>query len=142
MAHVSVWLHTVWATKNREKILVTGKRELICEHIKQNASEKGFYIDIVNGYLDHLHCLMALRSDWTVAKQLQMIKGEAAHWANKNSVLENKLEWADEYFAASVSMDKLDIVRNYILNQEAHHRTNSFEAEYVRFLSAYGLNQG
>lgn len=142
MAHVSVWLHTVWATKNRERILVNGKRELICEHIKQNASEKGFYIDIVNGYLDHLHCLMALRSDWTVAKQLQMIKGEAAHWANKNSILENKLEWADEYFAASVSMDKLDIVRNYILNQEAHHRTNSFEAEYVRFLSAYGLSQG
>lgn len=142
MAHVSVWLHTVWATKNRERILVAGKRELICEHIKQNAAEKGFYIDIVNGYLNHLHCLMALRSDWTVAKQLQMIKGEAAHWINKNGMLENKLEWADEYFAASVSMDKLDIVRNYIRNQEGHHRTCSFEAEYVRFLSAYGFSQG
>lgn len=101
MAHVSVWLHTVWATKNRERILVAGKRELICEHIKQNAAEKGFYIDIVNGYLDHLHCLMALRSDWTVAKQLQMIKGEAAHWINKNGILETRLEWADEYFGYS-----------------------------------------
>lgn len=140
MAHVSVWLHAVWATKNRERILVTGKRELICEHIKQNASEKGFYIDIVNGYLDHLHCLMALRSDWTVAKQLQMIKGEVAHWVNKNGLLANKLEWADEYFAASVSIDKLDIVRTYIRNQEAHHRECSFEAEYVRFLSAYGFS--
>lgn len=142
MAHVSVWLHAVLATKNRERILVTGKRELICEHIKQNASEKGFYIDIVNGYLDHLHCLMALRSDWTVAKQLQMIKGEAAHWVNKNGILGNKLEWADEYLAASVSMDKLDIVRNYIRNQEEHHRACSFAAEYVRFLGAYGFSQG
>lgn len=142
MAHVSVWLHVVWATKNRECILLAGKRVVICQHIKQNALEKGFYIDIVNGYLDHLHCLMPLRSDWSVAKQMQMIKGEAAHWVNKNNILENKLEWADEYFAASVSMDKLDIVRNYIRNQEEHHRTSSFEAEYVYFLKTFGFSQG
>jgi len=45
---------------------------------------------------------------------MQMIKGESAYWINKNKLLEQKLEWADGYFAASVSMGKLDIVRNYI----------------------------
>ena len=50
MAFVSIWIHAVWGTKNREKILVPEARELICQHIQQNALAKGFYVNEVNGY--------------------------------------------------------------------------------------------
>lgn len=59
---------------------------------------------------------MPLKSDWRIAKQMQIIKGEAANWINKGGIFERKLAWADEYFAASVSENKLDTVRNYIRN--------------------------
>ena len=142
MAFVSVWIHAVWGTKNREKILVPEVRGLICQHIQQNAFAKGFYVNEINGYLEHLHCLMPLKADWSIAKQMQMIKGEAANWVNKNGVLQCKLQWADEYFAASVSEDKFAIVRNYIRGQEEHHRRISSTEEYNHFLKTFGFNQG
>src|SRR6478735_12114046 len=114
MAFVNVWIHAVWGTKQHASILVPEVKNLVCTHIRENATAKGFYVNEVNGYLNHLHCLMALKSDWSVAKQMQMIKGEAANWFNKNGILSHRLEWADEYFAASVSESKLNIVRNYI----------------------------
>lgn len=142
MAKTSVWIHAVWGTKKRDRVLLSDQRAIICRHIIQNVQEKGFYVDMVDGYLDHLHCLMILKPGWTIAKQMQMIKGESAYWINKNKLLEQKLEWADGYFAASVSMGKLDIVRNYILHQEAHHRKCSFEEAYAQFIASLELDEG
>ena len=36
---------------------------------------------------------------------------------------------ADEYFAASVSESQLRKVRNYITNQEEHHKTKTWQEE-------------
>ena len=142
MAFVKIWVHAVWGTKNREKILIPEAKQSICRHIRQNALLKGFYVDEIDGYIEHLHCLMSLKADWSIAKQMQMIKGESAHWINKNGILQRKLEWADEYFAASVSENKLGYVRNYIRNQEEHHRKISFAEEYANFLKTFGQSEG
>lgn len=142
MSFVNIWVHAVWGTKDRDRILIPEIRKTICHHIHENAVAKGFYVNEVNGHLEHLHCLMALRSDWSIAKQMQMIKGEAANWINKSGMLQQKFEWADEYFATSVSENKLDTVRWYIRNQEEHHRKISFEDEYNSFLKTFGFSQG
>ena len=139
---MKIWIHAVWGTKNREPVLDTVNRQLVYQHIQQNASTKGFYVNEVNGYIDHVHCLMPLKCDWSIGKQMQMIKGESANWVNKNGILQRKLEWADEYFAVSVSEDKLGNVRNYIRNQEMHHRKISFTEEYAFFLKTFGFSQG
>ncbi len=75
--------------------------------------------------MDCIHCLLALNADMTIAKVMQLIKGEAAYWANKNSLLKPKLEWADEYFvpiAIGISESMLNKVRDYIKSQEEHHK--------------------
>jgi putative transposase len=142
MAHVKVWIHAVWGTKNREHMLTSEVRSKLCLHIKQNAQLKGFYIDEMGGYTDHLHALMRLRSDWSLAKQMQMIKGESSNWINKQGILVRKLEWADAYFASSVSESHVDAVRLYIRHQRDHHRKTSFEDEYVEFMKTLGLDAG
>jgi putative transposase len=40
--------------------------------------------------------------------------------------MHQKLEWQDEYFVVSVSESRIDTVRNYIKNQEAHHKHKTF----------------
>ena len=142
MSYTQIWIHAVWGTKRREPLMNEKTIPLICEHIRQNAKQKGFYVIELNAVADHMHCLMALRSDWSVARQMQMIKGEAANWINRQSFMKTKFEWADEYFASSVSKDKLDIVRAYIRNQQEHHRKVSFAEEYKRFLEIFGIDQG
>ncbi len=75
--------------------------------------------------------------DTTVSKVMQLIKGESGFWFNKQGLTKQKLEWQDEYFAVSVSESQLDTVRNYIKNQEEHHKHKTFQQEYDEFITKY-----
>lgn len=143
MSFVKIWVHVVWSTKNREPILTKEIRPLLFNHIKSYGKEKEIYIDFINGYVEHIHCLIALNADSTISKTIQLLKGESSHWANENGLLRNKLEWAKEYFAVSVSESMIDKVREYIKNQEEHHRKISFSKEVESFIEKYKFqNQG
>tara|TARA_R110000737_G_scaffold353433_2_gene405295 strand:- start:13835 stop:14065 length:231 start_codon:yes stop_codon:yes gene_type:complete len=72
---------------------------------------------------------------------MQLIKGESSFWINKNKLTQEKFEWQDEYFAVSVSESKLNKVRDYIRNQEEHHKRNTFQEEYEAFIIKYGFER-
>ena len=107
-------------------------------HIRENGRQKEIYIDTINGYVDHVHCFFALNAEMSISKAVQLLKGESSFWANKQSLFSSKLEWADEYYAASVSESDIENVRKYINNQEAHHSKISFLEEYNNFLKQMG----
>lgn len=141
MSYIKIWIHAVWGTKNRMPLLKQPVLEKVCTHINSNAKEKGIYIDRINGYDEHLHVLMLLKAENSISKQMQLLKGESAHWINKTSLTKTQFEWADKYFAASVSNDKIDIVRTYIDNQQTHHLKQTFTEEYKSFLSSQGYTE-
>ena len=119
-------------------------RQLVWKHIKENAIQKGIYIDFINGYEDHCHCLISLNINQSVDKVMQLIKGESSFWINKNRHLfpnlkGRKFEWQDEYFALSVSESVVDKVRNYIKNQEEHHKKKTFKEEYDEIIEKYNI---
>lgn len=141
MPFVKVWLHFVWSTKDRYPYLTDEIRSKIFEHIKQNAREKGIHIDFINGYLDHVHCLISLGTDQTLEKIMQLIKGESSFWINKNKLTKARFAWQDEYFVVSVNEATLLSVRKYIANQEEHHKTVSFDDEFESFLKRAGFQR-
>lgn len=142
MPFIKVYIHFVWSTKNRFPFLNSLElREKMWKHIKVNGKEKGIFIDFVNGYSDHCHCLVSLKSDQTIQKVIQMIKGESAFWFNNQNFILEKFGWQDEYFAVSVSESKIENVRNYIRNQETHHSIKSFDDEYNKMIDVYGFQK-
>lgn len=142
MPYINVYIHFVWSTKNRYPFLDSHqKRELVWKHIKENGRQKGIYIDFVNGYYDHCHCLVSLGVNQTIQKIMQLIKGESSFWINKQGFLKEKFEWQDEYFAVSVSESMIETVRNYIRNQEQHHCKKTFEDEYIEFIEKFGFEK-
>jgi REP element-mobilizing transposase RayT len=150
MPFIKVYIHFVWSTKNRIPFLNNKElRVKVWNHIKENAREKGVFIDFISGYSDHCHCLISLGSDQTIQKTIQLIKGESSFWINKENLIDesvlNKYDsnfgWQDEYFAISVSESMLDKVRDYIKNQEIHHQNKSFQDEYEDFLLKYNFQK-
>ena len=142
MPYIRVWIHFVWSTKNREPYMKTREiRQTIFNHIRENAEEKGIYIDFINGYVEHVHCLISLEHDQSMSKIMQLIKGESSFWINKNGIFEEKFEWQDEYFAVSVSESAVNQVRNYIKNQEEHHQKKTFKDEYEEFFERFGFQR-
>ena len=142
MSYIKLMVHTVWGTKNREPILLKDKRDLLFSHIQYNARTKDIFIDTIGGHLDHIHCLISLGSDQNISKVMQQIKGESSFWANKEKLLDHKLFWAEDYFAASVSESSIAKVRGYINNQEEHHKKITFTQEYEQFITSYGFKLG
>ena len=141
MSYVRIWLHCVWGTKNRVPFLNDSNKQIILTHIKENAKSKGIYIDFINGHKEHIHCIVSLDAEQTLAKTMQLIKGESSFWINKNNYAQGNFEWADEYFAVSVSESQIDNVREYIKIQEIHHKRKSWEDEYNEFIEKYGFKR-
>ena len=139
MPFVKIWIHAVWATKSRAKLMNKEIRPVVFEHIHQNALEKEIFMDCVNGHLEHVHCLFRLKNDQTISKVMQLIKGESSFWINREKLIKSKFEWQDEYFAVSVSESQVNIVRSYIQNQEIHHSKKTFQQEYDAFIQKYGF---
>lgn len=142
MPYIKVWIHFVWSTKHRIPFMKTREmRQAIFNHIRENAKEKGIYIDFINGYTDHVHCLVSLGIDQSMSKIMQLIKGESSFWINKNGICEEKFEWQDEYFAISVSESIIDRVREYIKKQEEHHQKKTYAQEYDELIQKYGFEK-
>jgi len=139
MPFVKIWLHVVFSTKDREKYLTDNVRNKVINHILENAKLKGIFIDTIGGYKEHLHCLISLGTEQNVAKIINLIKGESSYWMNKNKITQKKFEWADEYFAASVSESQINTIRNYIKKQVDHHRKKNYSEEYEEFMTKYGF---
>jgi putative transposase len=144
MAYVKNWLHCVWGTKNREPFIKGEMKYDLINHIRENTKKKDIYIDFINGHVQHIHCLILLSPDQTLGRVIQLIKGESSYWVNKSGSMKGKFEWADEYFAVSVSESDIPRVRGYIKNQDEHHKHQSWEEEYRDFLQQHGFpdNQG
>lgn len=139
MSWVRIWVHLVFSTKNREALFYSKEiREKVFNHIKENAKEKNIWLDTLNGYHDHIHCLISLNKEQSISKVSQLIKGESSNWINKNNMPGNKFNWQDDYWAVSVSESHIEEVRRYIMNQETHHKKISFAEEIDNFMKKYG----
>ena len=139
MGYIKVYVHFVWTTKGRKPLLQKEIRDIVFSHIRENARYKGIFIDFIGGYLDHVHCLISLNSDQPISQTIQLIKGESSFWINRQKLTRDKFEWQIEYYGISVNLRNLQRVRNYIKNQEAHHRKYSFQKEYEEFKKHIGF---
>ena len=139
MPYIRIWIHIIWTTKNRERIITKQIKSKLLDHIRENAKTKNIFIDFINCEPEHIHATISLGSDQTISKVMQLIKGESSNWINKNKLVQGHFEWQDEYIAVSVSESMINKVRDYIKNQEKHHRRKSFAEEYDEFIEKYGF---
>ena len=139
MPYIRIWIHIIWTTKNRERIITKQIKSKLLNHIRENAKTKNIFMDFINCEPEHVHATISLGSDQTISKIMQLIKGESSNWVNKNKLVQGHFEWQDEYIAVSVSESMINKVRDYIKNQEKHHRRKSFAEEYDEFIEKYGL---
>jgi len=108
---------------------------------KAKCFTENIYIDAIDGYTDHVHCLVSLNAEERISDLMRMLKGESSYWINNERLTEWKFEWAKEYFAVSVSESIVANVRKYIRNQENHHRRKTNQEECEEIMKRYGFKK-
>jgi hypothetical protein len=90
--------------------------------------------EAAGGATDHIHLLVGLKSTHCLADFVRDLKKSAASWVRDTIEHGDKFSWQNGYAAVSVSVTSRKAVREYIGNQEEHHRTKSFREEWTAML--------
>jgi len=93
--------------------------------------------EIIGGVDDHVHLLASLRPVHCIADVLRDMKKDSTLWVKEN--FDRRFLWQEGYAAFTVSPSAIDSVRNYIANQEEHHRKYSFVDELKELLARAGI---
>ena len=117
--HISLHYHIVFCTKGRRRIIAEPWREELHAYIGGITGDLGAVARSIGGTGDHVHILA----------------GSSA-WIHRHGV--NKFAWQEGY-GFTVSPSQLSKVQQYIANQITHHRTKTFEEEYIDSLRLSGV---
>lgn len=135
-----IWLHLIWSTHNKERILLKDTIEKVSSFLYKYAKDKKIYMRINHVNAEHVHVLLNLPVDLPVKECLKLLKGSSSHFINQERLTPTKFSWGRGYGAFSVSESGVNKVTEYIRNQDEHHRAKSFSEEYELFIKKYGLN--
>jgi len=136
-----VLVHIVFSTKNRSPFLSDKNvREEMHAYLGGTCNNLDCPVLTVGGVADHVHILCALSRNLSIAKVIGDIKRGSSKWIKTKGRMLTKFAWQNGYGVFSVGQSEVEHVRQYIVDQEDHHRKKTFQDEYRSFLKEYGVN--
>jgi REP element-mobilizing transposase RayT len=134
----SLHVHIVFSTKERRPILTARLREVLFPYIAGIVEAEKGHLFQGGGVDDHVHLLVQLHQQTSVAECARLIKANSSKWLRENHD-HRWLGWQDGYGAFSVSQSSVPDVRSYIRNQEQHHARMSFQDEFRSLLQRHAI---
>jgi len=132
-------VHVVFSTKHRAALLGEPLRERLYEYIGGILRKEGDALLEIGGMPDHVHLLVRLKADRSVAAMARDIKASSSKWVHQTFSECQSFAWQTGYGAFSVSESQVATVRRYIQGQAEHHTRLSFKDELVALLRRHGI---
>ncbi len=141
MAHsyTSIYVHYVFSTKNRQKIIQPELEKRLWPYMGGIARENKMKALAIGGVEDHSHVFLSLPSTLSISKAIQLVKGGSSTWVSKTFPEFKDFQWQEGYGAFSISISHIDNTVNYIKNQKEHHKKATFQEEYLAILKKHGI---
>lgn len=135
-----IYLHVVFSTKNRTPYLENlPLRERTHAYLGGTSLNLGSPPIIVGGVEDHVHVLCRLGKTLCVSDFVRELKRESSKWLKEQSADLVSFYWQNGYGAFSVSPGHLESLKTYIATQPEHHRDQTYQDEFRRYLREYEL---
>ncbi len=136
-----LYVHLVFSTKNRYPFIKSRYSESLHAYLQTVSSDLKAPTLRVGGVADHVHILARLPATLNISKWVQSIKANSSRWLKENVSTPgiSKFSWQSGYGAFSISPGHVEALIHYIQDQENHHRTETFQEEYRRFLKIYQI---
>jgi putative transposase len=129
----SCFIHAVFSTKRRQRILSSTTRERLWPFLEATARKNGFRVIAANGWDDHVHLLIKIPSTIAAAKAIQILKKRTSAFMGKPSA------WQEGYAAVTLSAAEVEETSVYLERQSELHAAKTFEEEYISFLKKHRI---
>ena len=135
-----IYIQAIFAVKYRNTLLHKDWRESMFSVIGNLINETGCNNIIVSGVEDHVHCFFGLKPSVSLSDVMKAVKSKSSKWLNESNLLENHFEWQTGYGVFSYGQSQVDAMYQYVQNQEEHHKTHTFQEEYIWFLHHFNIH--
>jgi putative transposase len=137
--YANLLYHIVFSTKQRIPFITDHFQEELYKYVGGIIRAEGGVQLEIGGMNDHLHILAKIKPAISVSEMLAKIKANSSKWANDHTMRMRKFGWQEGYAAFTVSESQAPAVREYIRNQEEHHRIQTYQEEFVALLERHGI---
>lgn len=134
------YIHIVFSTKHRAPVLFSPVKEELYAYIGGICKRMECFPISIGGYTDHVHVLCLLSKKVALMKLVEEIKSHSSKWIKTKGEDLRSFYWQEGYGAFSVSPSQLEVLKNYIENQEQHHKQKNFQEEYRSILKKYEMD--
>lgn len=131
--------HIVFATKYRQPIITDAFRPRLYGYMGGILRGKNCTTLEVGGTVDHVHILAQLPPTFALSAIMRDLKCYSSKWLNELPESDGRFEWQKGYGAFTVGNSQIPRMRTYLQNQEEHHRSKTFEEEYIQFLKQHQI---
>lgn len=135
----NVVIHLVFSTKNRERLITPGLEAELYPYLATVLRTFKSPSLAINGTADHLHVLLTLARTIAIADLVEELKTDTSKWMKTKGRQFRNFHWQRGYGAFSVGQSQVPAVKRYIANQKEHHTGITFQEEYRKFLTSYGI---
>jgi REP element-mobilizing transposase RayT len=138
--YTQIHIHVVFAVKFRKALIQHEWKDELYKYITGTIQSEGHKLLAVNGMTDHIHILFGQRPNQSLSDLMSRIKGHSSKWINEKGFTHEKFQWQEGYGAFSYEKTTVPRVIAYILNQDEHHRKQTFLEEYLDFLKTFEID--
>ena len=136
---IEVYLHIVFSTKNRANIIHPEIEADLHSYIAGIIANLDSMCIAVNGTENHVHTLVSLGKTMATSNLVREVKKGSTAWLKRQEAVSRDFSWQDGYGGFSVGRSELPAVRRYIAAQKEHHRSVSYDEEFVALLDEHGV---
>lgn len=133
------YLHITFSTKNRYPFIKSEIQDELFNYLGGVCKNLDCNPVIIGGHTDHVHLLCQISQKIPLMKLIEEVKSHSSKWIKTKGNYLSKFYWQKGYGAFSVNPTEIDVVKEYILKQEEHHKTKSFQEEYMAFIKKYKI---
>lgn len=128
------YFHLVFSPKNRNALINKLWKNELEKYITGIIHNHNHKVLAIGSMPDHIHIFIGYNLNQLIPNLVEKIKTSSNAWIKKNKLSKYKFEWQKGYGAFTHSRSQIDAVVKYILNQEKHHKKESFKNEYLEIL--------
>ena len=137
--YTQLYVQIVFTVKGRANLISSKNREELQRFITGIVSNRNQKMLAIFAMPDHVHILVGLKPNISISDLVRDIKAGSSKFINDSKWIKGKFNWQEGFGAFSYSKSHLDNVIKYILNQEEHHKKQSFKEEYLDFLRKFDI---
>ena len=117
-------VHLVFITKYRRKVLADNHRQYFKEVVAEICKDFGAELKECNGEGDHVHMLIQYPPTVQLSKMVNNLKSVTsrrmrANFIDLRAAYNKPVLWSRSYFAGSCGGAPLEIIKQYIQNQQS-----------------------